>query len=311
VMIRGQRFATIAARRPNGDLTSRVTLLSSLYTGPLRRIPLLRGVIVLAETLVLGTKALAYSANVSLEEEDQELGRWSMALMLTLSLSLVVGLFFLLPLLIIHFFDQAVDSTVLSNILEGIIRLGLFLTYVWGIGFMPDIRRVFAYHGAEHMTVKTHEAGEPLETKYVRKYTTAHPRCGTAFLLVVMLVAIVVFAFLGKPPMPLRILSRVILIPIIAGLSYEIVRFSGAHHGNSFVRIIMSPSLLLQTLTTRKPDDSQIAVAIHAMQCAIAADEGNTPPKPDHKEVGSESSLLENTLPKSSDADDTSPLART
>ena len=158
------------------------------------------------------------------------------------------------------------------------VRLGLFLGYVWGIGFMPDIRRVFAYHGAEHMTVKTLEAGEPLEVSRIRLYSTAHPRCGTAFLLVVMVVAIVVFAFLGTPPMLWRIISRVVLIPVIAGLAYEVIRFSGKHHGNSLVRAIMAPSLLLQVLTTRRPDDSQIEVAVHAMQCAIAADEGRELP---------------------------------
>ena len=278
VMIRGQRFSTVAIRRPNGELTAKVTPLSTLYTGALRRIPLLRGVIVLAETLVLGMRALSYSANVSLEEEEKELGKWSMALMMGLSLSIAIGLFFLLPLFLVHFFDNAFDSAILSNVIEGVVRLGLFLGYVWGIGFMPDIRRVFAYHGAEHMTVKTLEAGEPLEVSRIRPYSTAHPRCGTAFLLLVMVVAIVVFAFLGKPPMLLRIISRVVLIPVIAGIAYEVIRFSGKHQGNSLVRAIMAPSLLLQVLTTRRPDDSQIEVAVHAMQCAIAADEGRELP---------------------------------
>ena len=278
VMIRGQRFSTVAIRRPNGDLAVKVTPLSTLYTGALRRIPLIRGVIVLAETLVLGMRALSYSANVSLEEEEKELGGWSMALMMGMSLSIAIGLFFLLPLFLVPFFDNAFDSAILSNVIEGVVRLGLFLGYVWGIGFMPDIRRVFAYHGAEHMTVKTLEAGEPLQVSRIRPYSTAHPRCGTAFLLVVMVVAIVVFAFLGKPPMLLRIISRIVLIPVIAGLAYEVIRFSGKHQGNPIVRAIMAPSLLLQVLTTRRPDDSQIEVAVHAMQCAIAADEGRELP---------------------------------
>ena len=274
VMIRGQRFAAVAARRPGGEITTRLTPLNTLYTGAIRRIPLLRGVIVLAETLVLGMQALAYSANVSLEEEEKELGRWSMGLMLATSLGIAVALFFLLPLFLVSIFDRMYDDAILSNIVEGIIRLGMFLAYVWGIGRLPDIKRVFAYHGAEHMAVKTYEAGEPLETSSVRQYTTAHPRCGTAFLLVVMLVAIVVFAFLGKPPMLLRILSRIVLIPVIAGVSYEVIRFSGKHQGNPLVRAIMAPSLLLQLLTTRRPDDSQIEVAICAVETAIAADEG-------------------------------------
>ena len=274
VMIRGQRFAAVAARRPSGEITTRLTPLNTLYTGAIRRIPLLRGVVVLAETLVLGMQALAYSANVSLQEEEKELGGWSMGLMLATSLGIAIGLFFLLPLFLVSIFDRRYDDALLSNIVEGIIRLSMFLAYVWGIGRLPDIKRVFAYHGAEHMAVKTYEAGEPLEASAVRRYTTAHPRCGTAFLLVVMLVAIVVFAFLGKPPMLLRILSRVALIPVIAGVSYELIRFSGKHQGNQLVRAIMAPSLLLQMLTTRKPDDSQIEVAICAVETAIAADEG-------------------------------------
>ncbi|MCZ6614926.1 MAG: DUF1385 domain-containing protein [Chloroflexi bacterium] len=307
VMIRGQHFAAVAARRPDGEITTRLTPLNTLYTGAIRRIPLLRGVIVLAETLVLGMQALAYSANVSLQEEEKELGRWSMGLMLATSLGIAIGLFFLLPLFLVSIFDRTYDDALLSNIVEGIIRLSLFLAYVWGIGRLPDIKRVFAYHGAEHMAVKTYEAGEPLETSVVRQYATAHPRCGTAFLLVVMLVAIVVFAFLGKPPMLLRILSRIVLIPVIAGVSYEVIRFSGKHQGNALVRAIMAPSLLLQLLTTRQPDDAQIEVAICAVQTAIAADEGrllseNTgaPEEPavDASEVGqSEESLPPSTPP--------------
>ena len=271
-MIRGRRFYCVAARRPTGQLTALVSPLSTLYTGKVRRIPLVRGVIVLIETLVLGTKALMYSANVSLEQEDQELGRLSTALMLTVSLGFAIGLFFLVPLLVSLLFEIYVDSDLLSNIVEGLVRLALFLAYIWGIGFIPDIRRVFAYHGAEHMTVKAHESNDPLEIAPIRKYSTAHPRCGTAFLLVVMVAAIVVFALLGRPPIVLLVLSRILLIPVIAGLAYEVIRFSGAHQTNPLVRLITAPSLLLQALTTRKPDDDQIQVAIHAMNTVLAAD---------------------------------------
>ena len=278
VMIRGRRFACVAARRPGGQLTAMVSPLSSVYTGVVRRIPMLRGVVVLAETLVLGTKALMYSTNVSLEQEGQEMGRWSMGLMLAVSLGFSIVFFFMLPLFAVQFFDRYVDSDILSNVVEGLIRLGLFLAYIWGIGFVPDIRRVFAYHGAEHMTVKAYEASDPLEIGPIRRYSTAHPRCGTAFLLVVMVVAIVVFALLGRPPMFWRIVSRIVLIPFIAGLAYEVIRFSGAHQGNPLVRIITAPSLLLQKLTTRQPDDAQIEVAVHAMNTVLAADEGRELP---------------------------------
>jgi uncharacterized protein YqhQ len=276
VMIRGRDFACVAVRRPNGELTSRVSRLSGLYTGPIRRIPFARGVVVLAETLVLGMRSLVYSTNVALEEEGEEteLSGLSVALLIATSMAFAIGLFFLLPLFISAVFEQFVESGLLSNIVEGVVRLGVFLLYIWGIGYIPDIRRVFAYHGAEHMTVKAHEAGDPLEIGPIRKYSTAHPRCGTAFLLVVMVLAIFVFALLGRPPLVWLILSRVVLLPVIAALAYEVIRFSGMHQGNPLVRLITEPSLALQALTTRQPEDDQIKVAIHAMNLAMAADEG-------------------------------------
>ncbi len=284
VMIRGRSFLCVAARRPNGQLTSMVSPLNSLYTGKVRRIPIARGAVVLVETLVLGIKALMYSGNVNIDEEEQELGRWTMGLTLALSLSFAIGIFFLLPLFAVQVVDRTVLSgenaaaDFLSNIVEGVIRLGLFLGYIWGIGFMPSIRRVFAYHGAEHMTVKAHEAALPLEIPHIRQFSTAHPRCGTAFMLVVMVVAILVFAMLGRPSMEWRILSRVVLLPVIAGVAYEVIRFSGRHHGNALVRFITAPSLLLQKLTTRQPEDDQIEVAVYAMNTVIAADEGREMP---------------------------------
>ncbi|MBI4201795.1 MAG: DUF1385 domain-containing protein [Chloroflexi bacterium] len=280
VMIRGRRFYSVAARRPDGQLTSIVEPLNSLYTGPIRRIPVVRGTIVLAETLVLGIKALMYSGNVTLEKEGEKLGGPAMALTLAFSLTMAIAIFFVAPLFAVNLFDRTVftgDSATadfLSNIVEGAIRLGLFLAYIWLIGLMPDIRRVFAYHGAEHMTVKAHEANLPLEAPYIRRFSTAHPRCGTAFLLTVMVVAILVFALLGRPDLEWRILSRIVLLPVIAGIAYEVIRFSGLHQHNPFVQLISAPNLLLQKLTTRPPDDNQIEVAIHAMNTVIAADEG-------------------------------------
>lgn len=279
VMIRGHRFSCVAARRPNGEITSIVSPLSSLYTGAIRRIPMIRGIIVLIETLVLGTKALLYSTNVSLEQEGQELGKWSTGLMLTISLGFSVGLFFMLPLLVTVFLDQYIKSDFLTNMTEGITRLAIFLAYIWCIGLLPDIKRVFGYHGAEHMTVKAYESDDPLEIPQIRQYSTAHPRCGTAFLLVVMIAAILVFATLGRPNIIWLILSRILLIPIIAGVAYEVIRFSGQHQSNPLVKLITSPSLMLQKLTTREPDDDQIRVAIHAMTTVLAADHDLTSPK--------------------------------
>ena len=278
VMIRGRGHYSLAVRKPSGEITATSSRLSTLYTGRLRRIPLVRGVIVLLETLLIGIEALSRSANMALEEEGQELSKWSMALMLTISLSLGIGLFFIAPLFAIRSLDSMVATDWLSNLLEGILRLAVFLAYILLIGLMPDIKRVFAYHGAEHMTVHAQEHNLPLDVEHVRRFPTAHNRCGTAFLLVVMVVAIAVFTFVGRPSLPVSVASRIVLVPVIAAISYEIIRFSGARAANPLVRFIFYPSLALQSLTTRQPDDDQIEVAIRAMNHAIAVDEGTVEP---------------------------------
>lgn len=281
VMIRGRDHYSLAVRKLNGDITTVSSRLSTLYTGRLRSIPLIRGVIVLLETLVIGIQALSRSANMALEEEGQELSGWSMAIMLAISLTVGIGLFFIAPLFAIRSLDSMIESDALSNFLEGILRLAVFLAYILLIGRLPDIKRVFAYHGAEHMTVHAHEHNLPLDVEHVRQFPTAHNRCGTAFLLVVMIVAIVVFTFVGRPSLPVSVASRIVLVPVIAAISYEIIRLSGAHATNPLVKFIVYPSLALQSLTTRKPDDAQIEVAIRAMERAIAIDEGTVSPDDD------------------------------
>ena len=274
VMIRGQRHVAVAVRRPDGSIALQCRPLGGFFTGPLRRWPLVRGIIVLAETLALGMRALSFSANVGMEAEGEEIGKGTVAVTIAVSLFLAVGLFFLLPVLASRPLEGTLGSDLLSNVVEGLIRLALFLGYIAVIGRLAEIRRVFMYHGAEHMTVHAQEHGDPLEVPAVRKYPTAHPRCGTAFLLIVMVVALIVFVFVGRDPFWWLILSRVVLIPLIAGVSYELVRFSGRHSDNPMVRLITGPSLTLQKLTTRQPDDDQIEIAIAAMQQAIDADEG-------------------------------------
>ena len=274
VMIRGQSFACVAVRRPNGTIALKADPLGLFFSGPMRRLPVVRGVLVLAETLVLGMRALTWSANVAIEEEGEELGTAGVALTMTIALVFAIGLFFLLPLVASRPFEGLAGSDVLSNVFEGVIRLAVFLVYIYAIGRMEQIRRVFMYHGAEHMTVHAQEHGVPLETSAIRQYPTAHPRCGTAFLLVVMVVAIAVFAFTGREPLWWLIASRIVLVPVIAAISYEVIRFSGAHSGNPLVSLITAPSLALQALTTRQPDDDQIEVAVAAMNHALAADAG-------------------------------------
>ena len=272
VMIRGQRNASIAVRRPDGTIALKCDPLNSLYTGKLRRVPIVRGVIVLIETLGLGMRALTYSANVGVEAEDKEIGKGAMAATIGVSLLFAVGLFFMVPVLASKALESPLGSDLLSNLAEGIIRLALFLVYIYLIGRMDQIRRVFMYHGVEHMTVHAQEADDPLEVGAIRKYSTAHPRCGTAFLLTVMVVAIAVFTFVGREPFWWLIASRVVLVPVVAAISYEAIRYSGFHATNGLVRILTAPSLALQSLTTRQPDDDQIEIAIAAMEQALVAD---------------------------------------
>ena len=272
VMIRGQRNIAIAVRRPDGSIALKRQPLTPIFTGKLRRIPLARGVIAMAETLTLGMRALSYSANVAAEAEGEEISARSMAGMMAVSLTIAIGLFFLVPVLASDRLEGLLGSSLMANIAEGVIRLGLFLGYILLIGRMNDIRRVFMYHGAEHMTVHAQERGDPLNVAHIRRYPTAHPRCGTAFLLVVMVVAILAFIFVGREPFWWLIASRIVLVPLIAAVSYEVIRFSGRHAANPLVALITAPSLALQSLTTRQPDDDQIEIAIAAMQQAQAAD---------------------------------------
>ncbi len=273
VLIRGQRHAAIAVRRPDGSIALKCEPLSSVYTGALRKVMILRGILVLAETLTLGMRALTYSANVAAEAEGEEIGKGAMALTFAFSIIFAIGLFFMVPVLISVVVEGPLGSELLANLVEGIIRLGMFLAYIYLIGRMDQISRVFMYHGAEHMTVHAQEGAQPLDVESVRRYPTAHPRCGTAFLLTVVVVSIIVFTLVDRHPLWWLITSRIVLVPLVAAISYEAIRFSGFHSGNPVVRILFAPSLWLQALTTRQPEDRQIEVAITAMKHAISADD--------------------------------------
>ena len=289
VMIRGQTNMAVAVRRPNGAIAIQQMPLSSLYTGLLRRVPLVRGVIVLVETLSLGMRALSFSANVGMEDptadpdsevESEDLGKLALASMLAISFTFAIVLFFLLPLFASRPLEGMFGNDIVSNIAEGAIRLAVFVAYIWVIGRMAEIRRVFMYHGAEHMTVHAQERGDPLVVDEIRKYSPAHPRCGTAFLLTVMFVAILVFVFVPREPLWWLVASRVIFIPAIAAVAYEVIRWSGKYEDVALVKLISAPNLLLQKLTTRWPDDDQIEVAVAAMQTALDADSSEPSPPP-------------------------------
>lgn len=274
VMIRGKEGVAISVRQPNGELNVVKQPLAKIYKGRLREMPLIRGIIVLVETLVLGTQSLLHSAQVAAAEEVGK--KIPTALLwgtVAVSLALGIALFFMVPLFATRYLiDPYIDSALLSNVFEGLVRIGIFIAYLKLISLMPDIKRVFAYHGAEHKVVNAYEAGVPLDVESVKNYSTAHARCGTAFLFIVLIVAVFVFALVGQPTLWIRILSRIALIPVIAVISYEIMKFGAGHINNKIVRILIAPGLMLQAITTREPDDSQIEAAISALNEVIEID---------------------------------------
>ena len=273
VMIRGRKSLVTAIRRPGGDIVTEVRQLPAITTGRLRRIPLVRGVVVLIEAMVLGIQSLMFSANVAIEQEKEEIPTRALWIMVGAGALLMVALFIAVPLFLTRLINPYLPSSLAFNAVEGAIRLVIFLGYLKLISLMPDIKRVFTYHGAEHKTVNAHEAGVPMEVGAVKSYSTAHVRCGTSFLFLVLIIAIIVFAFVGRQDLWLMIVSRIALIPVIMGLGYEVIYFGARHTKNWLVKIILAPGLFLQALTTGEPDDKQLEVAIAAMNKAIEIDE--------------------------------------
>jgi uncharacterized protein YqhQ len=271
VMMRGAKKMCLAVRGPKGEIVTHCEDLNPrIYGGWVAKVPFIRGVTMLWDALGLGMRALMFSADVSLGEEDVEFRgpvAWG-----TMAIALIaaVAIFFVGPLLLIGLVDRWIVSPFVSNLLEGIIRLGFFLVYVWAIGFVPDIRRVFGYHGAEHKTINAYEAGDDLTVEEAARRSTTHTRCGTAFLLQVVVISILLFAVLGRPPMLLRIASRIVLVPVIAGIAYEFLKFTAAHQRKRLVHLVTLPGLWLQGLTTRQPDASMLEVAIVALQRLLA-----------------------------------------
>ncbi len=273
VMMRGRRAMVTAVRRPGGDLAINTQSLGTLYTGRMRKTPLIRGIIVLIEAMVLGIRVLLYSANVALEEEEEKISGGMIGVLVIVSLVFAVGVFFMAPLFLTRLLDPYIPSSLVFNLIDGVIRLALFIAYLKLITLVPDIKRVFAYHGAEHKAVNAYEDGVPLEVEAVKKYSTAHVRCGTSFLFAVLIIAIVVFSLIGRPPLLQMVLSRLILIPVIAALGYEVTQFGARHIKSGLVRAILAPGLWLQTLTTREPDDRQLEVAVTALKKVVEVDQ--------------------------------------
>jgi len=274
VMIRGPRHLAVAVRAPDGRIVERGEALTGVYTGRARRIPLLRGAIVLYETLALGVRSLMWSSNVAMGNDGDEISKRQLIVTLAVTLLFVAAVFFAGPVLLTSWIGRFAGNGYVEVLAEGVVRLAMLVGYIWLIGRMPDIQRVFAYHGAEHRAIHAYEHGRALTPATVREYPNAHPRCGTAFLLTVMVVALLVFVALGTPPIWLRLVERVVLIPVIAAASYEVLRLGQRFGNRGLFGLIYRPNLWLQSLTTRDPDDAQIEVAIAALRHVLAMEAG-------------------------------------
>ena len=272
VMMRGARTMAVALRHPEGHIVVETEPLNAtLYSGPISRIPFLRGLIMLWDALGLGVKALMTSADVAAGEEISLSGpaSWGTAL---LGIGLGVGLFMLLPSFLVGLLTPYIPSEWLGSLLEGVVRLFLIVGYIWAVGRLPDIRRVFAYHGAEHKTINAYEAGAELTVDGVRPFSTGHARCGTAFLLTVAVLTMLIFAPFRPPTLLWRLTSRILLLPVIAGISYEFIRLTARFADHAWARVLAAPNLALQRLTTHEPDDGMLEVAIASLK-AVLADE--------------------------------------
>ena len=308
VMMRGRRSAAVAIRRPDGSIYLYEEALNPrLYQNRLFRLPFLRGMLLLWEMLVLGTRLMTLSANIAtgaldpdvlvvedgepgthqsdtvidrnssdvipeIAETAPQIGGVALVFTLLISLGFAVAVFFLAPLLIAGFFSNQIGGGWLNLTVEGLIRMGLLIGYLYLIGRIPDIQRVFGYHGAEHKAINAMENGKSLDIPHVREASRVHTRCGTGFLLLVVVVSIVVFAFVGSPSLLIKIISRVLLVPVVAGIAYELMRLGAANYRYRVVRWLLAPGLALQGLTTREPDDSMIECAIAALNRVLCRD---------------------------------------
>jgi len=273
VMMRGQKAFAIAMRAPDGTIVVHKEKLGEIYRSYIVKIPFLRGVILLWDALGIGMRALTIAANTQTGEDEKLEGP---ALYLALGFALVfgIGLFFLLPAGLGSLTEKYLGWNIwLSNLFEGLLRLVLLIGYIWAIGFMPDIKRLFGYHGAEHKTINAYEAGADLTPESVAKFSLEHPRCGTAFLLTLVLLSIIVFTGLGPLPFLWRLISRVLLIPVLAGVALEYIRWTANHLKNPLVRWLIKPNLAMQSLTTREPDLSMLEVAIESFKSMRQAEQ--------------------------------------
>jgi uncharacterized protein YqhQ len=282
VMMRGPSNWALAVRKPNGQIAALNRAISSpMARHPIFRLPIIRGIVALGEALAIGFRALAISANYAAQEEDDEseveteLSRGALLFAFAIAIGFAIMLFKVTPALITTWLP--VDQTSLFVVVEGVIRVALFIGYIALISLLPDLRRVFQYHGAEHKAINALEAGDELEPERVQRHSLIHPRCGTAFLLWVMVIAVFVFAFVGRPEWYWLIASRILALPLIAGLAYELIRFAGKHTDNRALMTLLAPGLWLQRLTTREPTLEQVEVSIRALKEVLRLEGRITP----------------------------------
>jgi uncharacterized protein YqhQ len=273
VMIRGRRTIALACRQPDGGIYRyREPLRSLMLRSRAARAPFVRGLVVLWDSLAYGLRMLMRSADVQLGPEERPTSGAANTGAMFIALAVALVVFIGIPYLATQALREAVPSSLLLNVGEGLLRLALFLGYLFAISFLPDIRRVFAYHGAEHMTIHAFEHGDPLTPERIEPYPTAHPRCGTAFLLFVVVVAIVLFAFVPRTTLVVDLFARLLLVIPVASISYEVLKLGAAHETNPLMRLLVVPGLVLQRITTRRPDRSMIEVAVASLEEAIAGD---------------------------------------
>jgi uncharacterized protein YqhQ len=282
VMMRGPSNWSVAVRTPQGEIEQVSSSINSVMNRHrFFRLPVIRGVIALGESLAIGFRALAISANYAAQEEGEdgevktELSRGQLLFAFAIAIGFAIALFKVTPALITNWLP--IETTGVFVVVEGLIRVSIFILYIVLISFLPDLRRVFQYHGAEHKAINAYEAGEELEPERVQRFSLIHPRCGTAFLLWVMVIAIFVFAFLGQPVWYWLIASRILLLPVIAGIAYELIRFAGKHSGNKILMTLLAPGLWLQRLTTREPTLDQIEVSVRALREVLRLEGRLTP----------------------------------
>lgn len=273
VMMRGPDSRAVAVRKPDQSIViDEKTVGSITKKVPFLKWPLIRGVIVLFESLIMGIEALSFSASQAIDDEEEQLTAKEMIITIILSLGLAILLFAVLPTAAAHLLIIFAPGTLIQNIIEGVFRIAVFLIYVLAISRLEDIKRVFQYHGAEHKVINAYEAGDELVVDRVQRYSTLHPRCGTSFLLIVMVISILIFSLLGKQVLWWRILSRVLLLPVVAGISYEFLKLSGKYAAAPLCRFLIAPGMWLQKLTTNPPDDGQVEVAISALVAVLKED---------------------------------------